>query len=332
MFGAGYATTPAYEADLFGQKYCGAIHGRMLTASAAASIFGPYALSWMRNSAEYKAIMDLVSRIDPSIFAQKFGAPLSELTPLIEAKTVTINKLMQIAPPGTVDPTHFLYNTPFYVFAGVLVIGAVANFTIKPVDVKYYEDQPTIVSELSNKFTIAVCVNGTEYADAAFQYALKVLNKEKARLLILGVETPHTVALDTAQWPDLPTDHHIKKRQLLYHYSNIAKKFGLDHSTIICIGPNIGEAICFTAGFQKADLILMGSSKKKGISTMLGTISKYVADHSSCNIMFVKNKENVEGAPFSSDFNGENAGEWKRIHRQSSESTHGSLIEIFELK
>jgi hypothetical protein len=34
MFGAGDATTPAYEADLFGPKYCGAIHGRMLTASA----------------------------------------------------------------------------------------------------------------------------------------------------------------------------------------------------------------------------------------------------------------------------------------------------------
>jgi MFS family permease len=38
--GGAYATLPAYEADLFGTKNVGAIHGRMLLASSAASLSG----------------------------------------------------------------------------------------------------------------------------------------------------------------------------------------------------------------------------------------------------------------------------------------------------
>ncbi len=40
--GGVYALLPAYEADLFGTKYVGAIHGRMLLYSAAAALFGTF--------------------------------------------------------------------------------------------------------------------------------------------------------------------------------------------------------------------------------------------------------------------------------------------------
>ena len=40
MMGGTYALLPAYEADLFGAKYVGAIHGRMLLASTAAALVG----------------------------------------------------------------------------------------------------------------------------------------------------------------------------------------------------------------------------------------------------------------------------------------------------
>jgi len=332
MFGAGYATTPAYEADLFGPKYCGAIHGRMLTASSDASILGPQALTIMRNSAEHKAILDLVSKIDPNVFFAKFGAPLTELETLIKAKTVTINKLMQIAPHGTVDPTPFLYNTPLYAAAGLLVLGAIANFTIKPVNSKFMMKEETgiVTAVLPPKFTYAVCVNGTEYADAAFRYAIKAMDKEKDRLLIMAVDTPHNSAIDNAHWPTLPQDFHIAKRRILMHYSNIAKQMGLDFSTIMTIGPNMGEAICYTAREKKADLLLLGSSKKKGIATMLGTISKYCADNTTCNIMFVKNKK--EEIPFTDEvYNKVDTGEWSCTEQKSSSEAVGAPIEIFEL-
>lgn len=41
MYGGGFATLPAYIGDLFGTKQLGAIHGYVLTAWAAAGIFGP---------------------------------------------------------------------------------------------------------------------------------------------------------------------------------------------------------------------------------------------------------------------------------------------------
>lgn len=41
MYGGGFATLPAYLADLFGTQMVGAIHGRLLTAWATAGILGP---------------------------------------------------------------------------------------------------------------------------------------------------------------------------------------------------------------------------------------------------------------------------------------------------
>ncbi len=41
MYGGGFATVPAYLADMFGTQMVGAIHGRLLTAWATAGILGP---------------------------------------------------------------------------------------------------------------------------------------------------------------------------------------------------------------------------------------------------------------------------------------------------
>ena len=48
MYGGGFATVPAYLADLFGTRMVGAIHGRLLTAWSAAGIFGPVIVNYVR--------------------------------------------------------------------------------------------------------------------------------------------------------------------------------------------------------------------------------------------------------------------------------------------
>ncbi|MEP7295547.1 MAG: OFA family MFS transporter [Burkholderiales bacterium] len=48
MYGGGFATVPAYLADLFGTQMVGAIHGRLLTAWATAGIIGPVVVNYMR--------------------------------------------------------------------------------------------------------------------------------------------------------------------------------------------------------------------------------------------------------------------------------------------
>jgi len=48
MYGGGFATAPAYLADLFGTQMVGAIHGRLLTAWSTAGILGPVVVNYMR--------------------------------------------------------------------------------------------------------------------------------------------------------------------------------------------------------------------------------------------------------------------------------------------
>jgi MFS family permease len=48
MYGGGFATIPAYLADLFGTQFVGAIHGRLLTAWSTAGILGPVLVNYIR--------------------------------------------------------------------------------------------------------------------------------------------------------------------------------------------------------------------------------------------------------------------------------------------
>jgi MFS family permease len=48
MYGGGFATVPAYLRDIFGTMHVGAIHGRLLTAWAAAGVAGPVLLNQLR--------------------------------------------------------------------------------------------------------------------------------------------------------------------------------------------------------------------------------------------------------------------------------------------
>lgn len=141
MYGGGFATIPAYLADIFGTRYVGGIHGRLLTAWSSAGVFGPLAITSLREISVTNAINDLVSKIDPDVFRAKFGAGVDQLHVLVEAKTVTISKLMEIAPPGTVDPTTGLYNSTMYLMAVLLFIALIANAFMKPVDAKYHMKQ-----------------------------------------------------------------------------------------------------------------------------------------------------------------------------------------------
>ena len=49
MYGGGFATIPAYLADMFGTQFVGAIHGRILTAWSTAGILGPVIVNYMHD-------------------------------------------------------------------------------------------------------------------------------------------------------------------------------------------------------------------------------------------------------------------------------------------
>lgn len=140
FYGGGFATIPAYLADIFGTRYVGGIHGRLLTAWSVAGVLGPLAITSLRNHTMLFEIHKIVEKISPEKFLETFGAGVEKLEVLVESKTVTIAKLMEIAPAGTVNPTPFLYNTTMYLMAALLFVALISNALMRPVHEKHHLD------------------------------------------------------------------------------------------------------------------------------------------------------------------------------------------------
>jgi len=140
IMGGVFAVLPAYESDLYGPKHVGSIHSRFLLAATAASVAGPALLLNLRSSAEKEAIASLMTKISPEVFTSKFAADPSQLEQLISAKTVTIPRLLEIAPPGTLDPSPFIYNSTLYTMAGLVSIAAMLHFMVRPVHPRYFQE------------------------------------------------------------------------------------------------------------------------------------------------------------------------------------------------
>ncbi len=100
MYGGGFATIPAYLADMFGTQFVGAIHGRLLTAWSTAGILGPVVVNYMHDT-----------RLEANVPFDQIYAPI------------------------------------FIVLAGLLVVGFIANFLVKPVDEKYYMTDAELEAE-----------------------------------------------------------------------------------------------------------------------------------------------------------------------------------------
>jgi MFS family permease len=56
MYGGGFATIPAYLADMFGTQFVGAIHGRLLTAWSTAGIVGPVIVNYLHDTRQSAGI------------------------------------------------------------------------------------------------------------------------------------------------------------------------------------------------------------------------------------------------------------------------------------
>ena len=100
MYGGGFATVPAYLADMFGTKFVGAIHGRLLTAWSAAGVFGPVLVNYIR---EYQ-LDHGVARAD-------------------------------------------VYNITMYILAGLLIVGFICNWLVRPVSEELHMTKEELAEE-----------------------------------------------------------------------------------------------------------------------------------------------------------------------------------------
>ena len=143
------------------KRYVQAIHGRFLICASLSTVAGPTILLTLRKMSENAALQDLLGKVDPAKFQGTFGVDVSQANALIEAKTLTISKLMTIMPnvstsvlrrplgswwliikclpQGTIDPSPFIYNNTMYTMAGLVGVASMLHFMVKPVDQKYFE-------------------------------------------------------------------------------------------------------------------------------------------------------------------------------------------------
>ncbi len=104
MYGGGFATIPAYLADMFGTLFVGAVHGRLLTAWSTAGILGPVLVNYLHDS-----------------------------------------RLAQ-----GISHAH-VYDSIFYVLVGMLVIGLIANASIRPVAPKWHMSDAQVAQVLAER-------------------------------------------------------------------------------------------------------------------------------------------------------------------------------------
>jgi hypothetical protein len=99
-FGGTAATRPALAADIFGNKHVGIITAQQLSVVMPAAFAGPWIASYFREKSLRSSATELAALVDPARFKQAFGATLDQLPALLDAKTVTIVRLMELVPPA----------------------------------------------------------------------------------------------------------------------------------------------------------------------------------------------------------------------------------------
>ncbi len=109
MYGGGFATIPAYLADMFGTQFVGAIHGRLLTAWSTAGIVGPVIVNYLHDTR------------------------LAEKVPFDQ-----------------------IYGPIFYILAGLLVVGWIANLLVRPVNPRWYMTDAEVAGEQAKLRSVGV--------------------------------------------------------------------------------------------------------------------------------------------------------------------------------
>jgi len=138
-FGGAAATRPALCGDLFGTKNVGIMTARQLSVVMPAAFMGPRLVGYFRQNSIRDAILDLTSKAEDSVFYKTFGAGKDQIELLIEQKTVTINRLLEILPPEIPDPTPFMYDKTMFVMATLQGLAFCLNLSLKPMSPKYHE-------------------------------------------------------------------------------------------------------------------------------------------------------------------------------------------------
>ncbi|MGN7771940.1 OFA family MFS transporter [Phyllobacterium sp. 22552] len=111
MYGGGFATIPAYLADIFGTQFVGAIHGRLLTAWATAGIVGPVVVNYIRefqisagvprDQVYDRTMYILAGMLALGLVANLFVRPLADKWFMSDAEVAALQAKTKVVEAGT---------------------------------------------------------------------------------------------------------------------------------------------------------------------------------------------------------------------------------------
>jgi nucleotide-binding universal stress UspA family protein len=137
---------------------------------------------------------------------------------------------------------------------------------------------------------ILVAVDGSTYADNAFESAAELAKKFGSKLYaICVVHTPSMPGVDKETMRALTGQLQIEARLTLSRYHTLARsKYGIEIETILALGyPS--RIIVDTAKAKDVDLIVVGSRGLSGIKgLLLGSVSHYVVRNAKGPVLVVR--------------------------------------------
>jgi nucleotide-binding universal stress UspA family protein len=143
---------------------------------------------------------------------------------------------------------------------------------------------------------ILVAIEYDATSQSVFSQATELANAMSAQLNLLSVLAPNSSdsfafsPYSDQDWKssaDRYRDLETAGLSVLENLTNIAKEAGIPAEFTQKIG-SPGSIICQLANTWNADLIVVGSHGRKGLSEMLlGSVSNYVVHHAPCSVMVV---------------------------------------------
>ena len=133
---------------------------------------------------------------------------------------------------------------------------------------------------------ILVGVDGSEYSDKAFEYAVSMIQNHKQQLLIVHI-IENFGNIGYSNFNQLKQD----SQTILQKYRTNAERKGLKSSIKIIEdqGNSPAEKILDIAETEKADIIIVGTKGRKPLEQfLLGSNSYKVAHYSKCTVIIVK--------------------------------------------
>lgn len=146
--------------------------------------------------------------------------------------------------------------------------------------------------------TILMPTDFSEYAEHAFTWALEMAADWQAKLVLFHAAAP----ISPLAFPDsvyLPELRRLEADMLADAKKRMSEFVGKKESgavvveTRVVVGEPIYE-ICQAVGREQADLIIMGSHGRTGLShVLLGSVAERVIRHASCPVLVARKPKQV---------------------------------------